>query len=95
MLTWSLLDKRTVVNLINKLDANPELDAARGVQDRTPKFMKENDYLFLRRRAWDFFEIGARNKAWRDPKHPNWNFTWNRVVYGVAGTRATLQNHTA
>ena len=76
------IDKRTVVNLMTKLDENPELDAVRGVQDRSPEHMKENDMLFLRRRAWDFFEIMARSKQFRNPTSPRWNFTFNRTVTG-------------
>ncbi|MEO8911894.1 MAG: hypothetical protein ABI303_02830, partial [Candidatus Saccharimonas sp.] len=76
------VDKRVVLNVIDKMDANPQLDAVRGVQDRTPAIMKQNDYLFIRRRAADFYEILARNKKYRDPLNPNWNFTWNRVVTG-------------
>lgn len=87
------IDKRTVANLIEKLDQNPHLDAVRGKQDRTPKFMKDNDYLFLRRRAWDFFEIGVRSKKFRNPKHPNWNFTWNRIVTGGWNTGYTAESY--
>ena len=76
------VDKKSVYNLISKLDGNPHLDAVRGVQDRSPEYMKENDMLFLRRRAWDFFEIMARSKQFRNPTSPSWNFSFNRVVTG-------------
>ncbi|MDN5274112.1 MAG: hypothetical protein JWP06_13 [Candidatus Saccharibacteria bacterium] len=87
------VDKKTVINLINKLDANPHLDAVRGVQDRSPEYMKENDMLFLRRRAWDFFEIMARDKRFRDPNSPDWNFTWNRIVTGGWNTGYTAESY--
>lgn len=76
------IDKRTIINIIDKMDKHPEYDAVRGVQDRAPEYLKENDYLFVRRRAMDFFEILARNKRFRDPTNPSWNFTWNRIVTG-------------
>jgi hypothetical protein len=76
------VDKRLISNLIDKMDNNPQLDAVRGVQDRSPKYMMQNDMLFLRRRAADFFELLASKKEFRDPNAPNWNFTWNRVVTG-------------
>lgn len=85
------VDKQTVYNLITKLDANPHLDAVRGVQDRSPENMKENDMLFLRRRAWDFFEIMARSKQFRNPTSPKWNFTWNRTVTGGWNTGYTAE----
>jgi hypothetical protein len=76
------VDPYTVVNLINTLDEHPYLDAAGGVQDRSPEYLKDNDYLFLRRRIWDFFVVLARNKKFRDPTSPSWNYTWNRFVTG-------------
>ena len=87
------VDKKTIVNLFTKLDANPQLDALRGVQDRSPEYMKENDMLFLRRRAWDFFEIMARDKRFRDPTSPDWNFTWNRTVTGGWNTGYTAESY--
>lgn len=85
------VDRKTVINLINKLDASPQLDAVRGVQDRTPEYMMQNDLLFLRQRAGNFFEILARKKEYRDPTQPNWNFTWNRVVTGGWNTGYTAE----
>ena len=85
------IDPHTVYNLVRKLDSQPQLDAVRGIQDRAPEYMKDNDMLFLRRRAWDFFELHARAKKFRDPTHPNWNFTWNRVVTGGWNTGYTAE----
>lgn len=84
-------DRQTVINLIDKFDTNPHLDALRGVQDRDPTQLKENDYLFMRRRAWDFFEILARQKRFRDPAKPEWNYTWNRTVTGGWNTGYTAE----
>lgn len=72
------LDLRTVTNLIQKLDAKPHLDAVRGLVDRSPEYLKDNELLFLNRRVWDFAEILARNKSFRDPTSPSWNYQWNR-----------------
>ena len=76
------VDPQVVNNVITKMDAEPQLDAVRGVQDRAPEYLKDNDYLFIRRRAADFFEVLARNKRFRNPDQPNWDFTWNRIVTG-------------
>jgi hypothetical protein len=78
----TMVDPRTILNVITKMDAKPHLDAVRGLQDRDPQSMVQNDFLLLRRRTWDFFELLARNKKFRDPQNPSWNFTWNRVVTG-------------
>jgi adenylate kinase family enzyme len=85
------IDKKTVANLVEKLDSNPHLDAVRGVQDRSPEYLKDNDMLFLRRRAWDFFEILARAKEFRDPRNPNWNYSLNRVITGGWNTGYTAE----
>jgi hypothetical protein len=87
-------DPRTVFNLIDKFDANPHLEALRGIQDRDPSYLKENDYLFMRRRAWDFFEILARQQRFRNPNAQGWNATWNRVVTGGWNTGYTLEAYT-
>jgi len=86
-------DKKTVVNLIDKLDNNPQLDAVRGVQDRDPSKLKENDYLFMRRRACDFFELLARQKRFADTSNPYWNYKWNRVVTGGWNTGYTAEGY--
>lgn len=72
------IDPRTVSNLVSKLDNYPHLDAVRGKADRDPSVLMNNDYLFLRRRIWDFAEILVRQKEFRDPRAPNWNYMWNR-----------------
>ena len=87
------VDKKTVINLINKLDKNPQLDAVRGVQDRAPEYLKNNDFLFIRRRAWDFFEIMSRSKSFRNPSEPGWSFTWNRVVTGGWNSGYTAESY--
>ena len=85
------VDKKTVHNLITKFDNNPHLDALRGVQDRSPKHMMQNDMLFLQQRAGNFREIMARSKQFRDPSNARWNFTWNRVVTGGWNTAFTAE----
>lgn len=85
------IDPRTVINLIEKLDQNPHLDAVRGVQDRSPEYLIRNDMLFIRRRSADFFEMLASKKQYRDPVAPDWNFTWNRIVTGGWNTGYTAE----
>lgn len=76
------IDSQTVINLINNLDRRPWLDAIHGVEDRDPSIMKNNDYLFMRRRAWDFFVTLASQERFRDPTQPSWNYVWNRNITG-------------
>lgn len=85
------VDKRTVINIIDSMDANPHLDAVKGIQDRNPLYLKQNDYLFIRRRAWDFFEILTKDKKYRDPLNPKWDFTWNRNITGGWNTAYTAE----
>lgn len=86
-----MIDPKTVANVIEKLDNNPQLDAVRGVQDRAPQYMKDNDFLFFKRRTYDFFEIFARSKRFRDPRNPNWNYTFNRIITGGWNTAYTAE----
>ncbi len=76
------VDRKTAYNLMTKLDENPQFDAARGIQDRYPDEMMENDFLFMNRRLWDFSESLWRRKEYRPENNPNWNYTWNRVITG-------------
>ncbi|MCL4418993.1 hypothetical protein M1146_02700 [Patescibacteria group bacterium] len=85
------VDQRTVINLIDKLDQNPHLDAVRGIQDRLPEAMMKNDLLFLYRRVQDFKELLIRRGAYRPERNPNANYTWNRVITGGWNTGYTAQ----
>lgn len=76
------VDKRTVFNLISKLDKNPHLDAVRGVEGRMPSIIKDNSLLLMRRNAWEMFLFNVRQKRFRDPRNPNWNSFSNRVITG-------------
>lgn len=85
------IDKKSILNLMTKLDDRPYLDAVRGVQDRSPEHMMQNDMLFLQQRAGNFREIIARSKQFRDPSNSRWNYTWNRVVTGGWNTAFTAE----
>ena len=76
------VDKRTVFNLISKLDKNPHLDAVHGIEGRMPSIIKDNALLLMRRNAWEVFLFNARQKRFRDPRNPNWNSFSNRVITG-------------
>lgn len=76
------VDKRTVFNLISKLDKNPHLDAVRGVEGRMSSIIKDNALLLMRRNAWEVFLFNVRQKRFRDPRNPNWNSFSNRVITG-------------
>ena len=76
------VDKRTVFNLISKLDKNPHLDAVHGIEGRMPSIIKDNALLLMRRNAWEAFLFNARQKRFRDPRNPNWNSFSNRVITG-------------
>jgi len=76
------IDPKTVWNIIEKMDNNAYLDAVRGVQDRTPEVLMQNDLFFLNRRADDFGELLARQRKYRPHVNPNYDFTWNRTVTG-------------
>jgi len=76
------IDRKTVTNIISKMDENPHLDAVRGIQDRNPEQMMENDFLFMYRRLQDFKELIIRRNKYRPENNPNANFTWNRVITG-------------
>lgn len=76
------VDKRTVFNLISKLDKNPHLDVVKGVEGRMPSIIKDNALLLMRRTAWEVFLFNARQKRFKDPRNPNWNSFSNRVLTG-------------
>lgn len=87
------VDRKTVVNLIEKFDNNPQIDALRGVQDRTPEIMMQNDLFFLSRRAWDFGEIEMRRQKYRPESSDTADFTWNRVITGGWNTAYTAESY--
>lgn len=76
------VDKRTIFNLISKLDRNPHLDAVRGNEGRVPSIIKDNALLLMRRNAWEVFLFNARQKRFRNPEHPSWNSFANRTITG-------------
>lgn len=76
------VDKRTIFNLISKLDRNPHLDAVRGTEGRVPSIIKDNALLLMRRNAWEVFLFNARQKRFRNPEHPSWNSFANRTITG-------------
>ena len=76
------VDKRTVFNLISKLDKNPHLDAVHGIEGRMPSIIKDNALLLMRRNAWEVFLFNVRQKRFRNPRNPNWNSFSNRVITG-------------
>lgn len=76
------IDRKTVSNIIEKMDNNAHLDAVRGVQDRTPEILMQNDIFFLSRRSDDFGELLARQGKYRPHANPKADFTWNRTVTG-------------
>ena len=64
------------------MDENPHLDAVRGIQDRNPDQMMENDFLFMYRRLQDFKELVIRRSKYRPENNSNANLTWNRIITG-------------
>lgn len=76
------VDKRTVFNIISKLDKNPHLDAVHGIEGRMPSIIKDNALLLMRRNAWEVFLFNVRQKRFRNPRNPNWNSFSNRVITG-------------
>lgn len=76
------VDKRTVFNLISKLDKNPHLDAVHGIEGRMSSIIKDNALLLMRRNAWEVLLFNARQKRFGDPRNPNWNSFSNRVITG-------------
>ncbi len=85
------VDKATVAKLINIFDNRPHVDVLRGVQDRQPEVMKENELLFFQRRLWDLAEILLRNPKYRPDKNSGADFVWHRVVSGGWNTAFTAE----
>lgn len=77
------VDSRTIINIIEKLDNNPHLDAVRGIEDRAPSVMMENDFLFTMQRMKDFAGTIMQNrKSFRPENNAKWDYFWNRVITG-------------
>lgn len=87
------IDQKTVTNIIDKLDANPQLDAVRGIQDRAPEKMMDNDFLFLYRRMQDFKEVFLRRKDYRPENNLRGSFNWNRTITGGWNTAYTAESY--
>ncbi len=85
------ISSRTIINAITKMDENPHLDAVKGQDDRDPRILKENDFLFLSRRLWDFSARIWSEKEYRPENNPDWNFSWNRVYTHGWNTAYSLE----
>jgi len=85
------IDKRTVSKLIRDFDHSPEIDVLRGVQDRQPEILMENDLLFFQRRLSDFMEAFLRDRKYRPESNPESDFVWHRVVSGGWNTAYTAE----
>ncbi|MBI4066524.1 hypothetical protein HY411_02300 [Candidatus Gottesmanbacteria bacterium] len=88
------VDPKTVVNLVDKLDQNPHLDAAVGIQDRMPEVLMQNDYLFLHRRLEDITgTILERRKKFRPDMNPFWHHWQNRNITGGWNNGYTAESY--
>lgn len=76
------VDKRTVFNLISKLDKNPHLDVVRGVEGRMTSMIRDNALLLTRRMAMETFLYNVGQEPFRNPKSPTWNSFCNRKITG-------------
>ncbi len=85
------IDRKTVINIINKFDQNPHLDAAFGIQDRFPEELMKNDFLFVSRRVWSFAESLLEHRRYRPENNPNWSYNWNRVATSGWNTAYTAE----
>jgi hypothetical protein len=85
------VDKRTVSRLIKGFDESPHLDVLRGVQDRQPEILQQNDLLFFDRRVWDIWEMALRKVAYRPENTKGNSFVWNRVISGGWNTAYTAE----
>ncbi len=85
------IDKRTINTLISGFDEKPYLDVLRGVQDRQPEVMSQNDLLFFERRLWDIGEMRMRALPLRPDRFNKSSFTWNRVISGGWNTAYTAE----
>lgn len=87
------VDKRTVSKLVKDFDESPEVDVLRGVQDRQPEILQQNDLLFFQRRLWDFMEVFMRGSKHRPDTNSDANFVWNRVISGGWNTAYTAESY--
>jgi hypothetical protein len=69
-----------IYNVLTTMDENPHLDAVTGTQDRYPRELMQNDYLFLRTRIYTFRRLLLSRKEFRDPDDLNFDFRWNREI---------------
>ena len=76
------VDKRTVFNLISKLDKNPHLDVVKGVEGRMTSMIRDNALLLTRRMAMETFLYNVGQEPFRNPKSPTWNSFCNRKITG-------------
>ena len=87
------VDKRTVSKLIKDFDESPHLDVLRGLQDRQPEILQQNDLLFFDRRVWDIWEMAMRKVAYRPENTKGNSFVWNRVISGGWNTAYTAESY--
>lgn len=85
------VDKRTITKIINGFDSKPQVDVLRGIQDRQPEVMSQNDLFFFERRLWDIGEMALRNPKLRPDVFKNGSYTWNRVISGGWNTAYTAE----
>jgi len=85
------VDRRTVNKLIADFDGEPHLDVLRGIQDRQPEIMSQNDLFFFERRLWDIGEVLLRDESLRSDRFDNSSFVWNRVISGGWNTAYTAE----
>lgn len=73
-------DPNLVYNIMTRFDKNPYLDILRGLQDKSPEIMMQNDLLFLRKRVEDFSRELLTIRSYRSPDtNPNYHFRANRL----------------
>jgi len=87
------LDPHTVYNVVTKLDQNPYLDAVRGMTDRMPELLEQNDYLFMTLRLWDITEALLRSQEYRPENNPNWSLMWHRVTTNGWNSALTAESY--
>jgi len=63
----------------------------RGIQDRQPEILKNNDLLFFGRRLWDIMEEFLRDPKYRPENNSSASFVWNRVISGGWNTAFTAE----
>ena len=65
---------------ISYLDKHPEIDAIRGIQERSIQALKSNHLALLERRSWQITELLLSSQYYWPNKRESYNFYWNRVV---------------